>query len=197
MSGKPLLKVNETHIHSGIMANHIIVTLQVSCVTQSVWSFSLCEPESLGLWCVWLLECHYRDTVYRIMTQPQGPITGKDSFRRLEFPQPSEGERGREREKRMSERKKGWRVIRFIPLYAFISEIFPLLTANWIKHAEWDEMQYTKLAHMSSFLRLYFLTVFKAVDYIDSASLSLGKDRIVNECALGGWGEVEGLGWFH
>ncbi len=94
---KLLLKVNESHIHSGIMANHIIVTLQVSCVTQSVWSSSLREPESLGLWCVWLLECHYRDTVYRIMTLPQGPITGKDSFRSLEFPQPSERERMRER----------------------------------------------------------------------------------------------------
>ncbi len=93
---KLLLKVNKSHIHSGIMANHIIVTLQVSCVTPSVWSSSLCEPESLGLWCVWLLECHYRDTVYRIMTQPQGPITGKDSFRSLEFPQPSERERMRE-----------------------------------------------------------------------------------------------------
>lgn len=41
---------------------------------------------------------------------------------------------------------------------------------------------------------LSVLTVFKAVDYIDSASLSSGKDRIVNECALRGWGEVEGLG---
>ncbi len=53
----------------------------------------------------------------------------------------------------------------------------------------------------SSFLRLYFLSLswrlFKAVGYIDSASPSPGKDRIVNECALGGWGEVEGLGWFH
>lgn len=109
--------------------------------------------------------------------------------------------RERESAKRENERKKkGWRVIRFIPLYAFISEIFPLLTASWIKHAEWDSVMHETSTYVfisEALFPLSVLTVFKAVDYIDLASLSPGKDRIVNECALGGWGEVEGLGWFH